>query len=305
MLPVLEALFPIFSLIVIGFLFRRANFPGDSFWPFADRLTYFALFPALLLTTLATADIAGLPMMRMAGAIIAATLVIALILILLRRRLGANVPAFTSMFQGSIRPNTYVGLAAGGALFGEEGLALIAVAIAVLVPLVNLLSVGILTYYLSEKRQGAFRLLVKVLKNPLIIACGIGIGLNLTGIGLPYGTNNLLDIFSRAALPLGLLSVGAGLSLARDNAAWVRLGVPSALKLVLFPVLTAIACTLLGVTGLPLICAVLFTSLPSSVSSYILASQLGGDTRLMSGIITVETALSALTIPVFLAFLVS
>ena len=302
MLPVVHALVPIFSLILIGYLFRRANFPGDSFWPLADRLTYYALFPALLLTKLATADIAGLPVLPMAGAIIAATLVIALILILLRTVLGADAPAFTSMFQGSIRPNTYVGLAAGGALYGEDGLALIAVAIAVLIPVVNFLSVGTLTYYLSEERQSPFRLLVKVLKNPLIIACALGIGLNLTGFGLPWGTKELFEIFSRSALPLGLLSVGAGLRIARDHAAWVRLGVPSVLKLALFPFLTALAGTVFGVTGLPLICAVLFTSLPGSVSSYILAGQLGGDTRLMSSIITVETALSAFTIPLVLAF---
>ena len=55
MLTILEAVFPVFSLIIIGSIFRRINFPGHTFWPHAEKFTYYTLFPALLVTTLATA----------------------------------------------------------------------------------------------------------------------------------------------------------------------------------------------------------------------------------------------------------
>jgi malonate transporter len=52
-----------------------------------------------------------------------------------------------------------------------------------------------------------------LITNPLILACLIGIGLNVSGIGLPWGSAAVLEILARAALPLGLLAVGAGLRL--------------------------------------------------------------------------------------------
>jgi len=204
------------------------------------------------------------------------------------------------VFQGSIRPNTYIGLAAGSALYGDPGLAVITVALAVLIPLVNLLSVLVLTYFHPEKSCSVWEVLQAVLGNPLIIACAIGICLNKTGIGLPYGSGGILEIFARAALPLGLLSVGASLGMISIQNIGSQLLLPSVLKLIVFPLLTAVACLSLGVGELVLACAVLFTALPGSASSYMLASQLGGNKELMSGIITVETVGSALTIPCLL-----
>ncbi|MBC8316589.1 MAG: AEC family transporter [Desulfobulbaceae bacterium] len=300
MLIILEAVFPVFSLIVIGAIFRRIHFPGDTFWPLAERLTYFVLFPALLVTILAGVDIGDLPVGKIFWPIAIVTFFIAAILLFSRRYLAIDGPSFTSVFQGSIRPNTYIGLAACSALYGDAGMAVITVALAVLIPLVNLLSVLVLTYYRQEGKSSFGEALWIVIKNPLIIACGIGVFLNKTGTGLPYGSFDILSIFARAALPLGLLSVGASLGMISRQNVGSQLLLPSALKLVVFPVFTALACLYLGVAELVLACAVLFTALPGSASSYILASQLGGNKELMSGIITVETVASALTIPCLL-----
>jgi malonate transporter and related proteins len=300
MFTIFEAVFPVFSLIIIGAIFRRINFPGNSFWPLAEKLTYYALFPALLITTLATADIGKLPVGQIFWPIASVTLLIAAVLLFCRKYLSIDPPSFTSVFQGSIRPNTYIGLAAGSALYGDPGLAVITVALAVLIPLVNLLSVLVLTYYHPGKSCSVWGVLRTVLGNPLIIACAIGIFLNKIGLGLPYGSGSVLEIFARAALPLGLLSVGASLGMISMKNIGSQLLLPSVFKLIVFPMLTAAACLYLGVGELVLACAVLFTALPGSASSYILASQLGGNKELMSGIITVETVGSAVTIPCLL-----
>ncbi len=130
MLPIIEAISPVFSLIIIGFIFKRYGFPGDPFWSLAERATYYAFFPALLVNKLAVADFAALPLFGLSSAIITATLLISLLILVTRKLYRGHAQAFTSIFQGSIRPNTYIGLAAGGSLFGEEGLAIIAMSIA-------------------------------------------------------------------------------------------------------------------------------------------------------------------------------
>ena len=49
MSSLLLALWPLFALIVAGYLLHRVDSPGAAFWPGAERLNYFLLFPALLL----------------------------------------------------------------------------------------------------------------------------------------------------------------------------------------------------------------------------------------------------------------
>jgi len=297
MLTILEAIFPVFSLIIIGTVFRRINFPGDMFWPLAEKLVYYALFPALLISTLATANIDSIPVAQMFWPLVSATCVIAGSLLFLKSYLNLSSASFTSVFQGSIRPNTYIGLAAGSSLYGDPGLAIITMTLAIIIPMVNLLSVFVLTFYQPGTKSTIFHSFWTVAKNPLIIACAVGALLNKTGIGLPYGSDELFKIFARAALPLGLLSVGASLRMLDGNNIGRQLLLPSATKLVIFPFLTATACLFSGLSPLVMACMVLFTSLPGSASSYILASQLGGNKELMSSIITVETALAAITIP--------
>ncbi|MEO0530466.1 MAG: hypothetical protein AAF266_07775, partial [Planctomycetota bacterium] len=63
---------PVFAVMALGVASRCLGFPGDAFWRPAERLTYFVLFPSLLATTLAEADLSSLPVGRMAGGIAAA-----------------------------------------------------------------------------------------------------------------------------------------------------------------------------------------------------------------------------------------
>jgi hypothetical protein len=298
----LDALLPVFAMIVIGAVFQYYRFPGDAFWPLAARITYFAFFPALVLSRLALAELEGVAIVPLALALGLPVLVISAVLIVAKPLLRVSNPAFTSVFQGSIRFNTYVGLATAGALLGDEGIALAAIALAVLIPLVNVLSVAVLTGYVGQGAASWRNTLLSILKNPLVIACAIGIFLNWSGIGLPWLSAPLLEIFSRAALPMGLLTVGAGLDLQAVRTATYPVAIASVLKLAVLPLLTASACTLLQVSGTAATVAVMFAALPTAPSAYILAQQLGGDVRLMAAITTIQTVLAAITMSVAALF---
>jgi hypothetical protein len=298
------ALLPVFGTIVVGYLFKRYTFPGDAFWPLAARITYFAFFPALLINNLAPARLADLAIGRLILAVLLPTLLVALAVILARPYLRIPGVAFTSVFQGSIRFNTYVGLAAVAALYGSPGITRVAIILAVLVPLVNVLSVLMLTRHGSVRSLHWRDTLLALVQNPLIIACVLGIALNLSGIGLPFVTGELLEIFAQAALPMGLLTVGADLDLrAVQTGVWPVL-VASGLKLLILPLLTALACRLLGIDDLAMAVAVIFAALPTATSAYILAQQMGGDAQLMAALLTVQTLAAVVTMPLVLLLLV-
>jgi len=299
---ILGALGPIFALILLGLGLRRLGFPGDGFWPAAERLTYFLLFPALLVNRLALARLEEYAVGPVAVVVVILLLGMTALVYALRPWLGVDGPAFSSVYQGAIRFNTYVGLAVALAMFHAEGGTVAALVMALMIPMINVLCVLVLSAHAggSISVTGVLRGLIT---NPLILACLVGIGLNLSGIGLPWGSAAMLDILARAALPLGLLAVGAGLRLAALSRLGLLVAV-SALKLLALPALAATLCWLVQPGQLETAVLMTFAALPGSSTAYILARQLGGDAPLMAAIVTVETGLALVTLPAVLVWVV-
>ncbi len=297
----INALLPVFGLIVVGVVFKYYRFPGDTFWPMASRITYFVLFPALLINRLATAQLEGLALVPLILAIALPILAVSFLLLVSQPFLRVSRPAFTSIFQGSIRFNTYVGLAAVAVLYGSQAVTIAAVALVIFIPLVNILCVTVLIRYGVHAAAGWRMVFRSLVRNPLIIACVIGFGLSWLGIGSPLLLGEMLDILSRAALPMGLLTVGADLNLHAVRTAVFPILLSSSLKLLGLPLLTLLACRLLHVDDLATAVIVLFAALPTATSAYILAQQLGGDEKLMAGLLTVQTLLAILTMPLVAA----
>lgn len=187
----LYSLWPLFALIVGGYALRRWDFPGEAFWPAAERLNYFILFPALLFSNLATAPLDDPGLARQALAVLLGLGVAWLALLLCKRWRGWDAGRFGAIAQGVLRFNTYLGLAAVGSLYGKPGLTLAALMLALMVPTVNVMSVWALT---AERGISLRALLLPILKNPLILACLAGALVNLAGVGLPGGSDRLLNL---------------------------------------------------------------------------------------------------------------
>ena len=303
-LPILSALLPLFGLILVGRLLAGIDFPGPGFWPQLERFIYFVLFPALLIEGLGTAalDAARIPPMLTAAALtLGAGSVLAY---LLRPLLRLSGPAFSSLYQGGIRFNTYLGIAVVLTVFGEGAMAVTALTIALMVPLINVACVLVLARH-AGARQSPGRILLSLAGNPLIIGCGAGLALNLSGVGLHPWLATGLDTAGSAAVPLGLMSVGAGLHIGRMRSDTLAIALGSLLKLLALPAIAWAAAGAVGLNPLETQVLVVFAALPTATSAYILARQMGGDHGLLAGILTVQTALAAVTLPLVLTMLAS
>ncbi|WP_421868626.1 AEC family transporter [Motiliproteus sp.] len=302
LLTVTAALGPVFALVVIGVGLRWLRFPSLEFWPLAERFTYYLLFPSLLVLKISTTE---LPVVGVDSVILALLLVLAamiLITLVCGRWLGLGQAASSSFFQGGVRFNTYVGLAAATELFGETGLLWGALFLGLMIPLKNIACV-VLFVLLGNGRSGWGALFKSLFTNPLILACLLGAVLNLSGLGMPGPLVPVLELLSRAALPLGLLAVGFGLELRALKSGGAALWSACALKLLLYPLLFAGLALLLDLPEQATAVLLVFAAVPTSPAAYILARQLGGDAPLMAAIITVQTLLAMLTMPLLLALL--
>jgi predicted permease len=175
--------------------------------------------------------------------------------------------------------------------------------IAVIVPTVNLISVVALVRYASDADAPLHwrRTIMPIVTNPLILACGVGLVLNATGLRLPPLIGPTLEILARASLPVGLLAVGAGLQFQALRASGSAVAIASILKLAVLPVLTLIFGNALGAEALAQNIAVLVASVPVSASAYVMAREMGGDPAIMAGAITATTLAALATMPLALA----
>ena len=303
MIDMFGTLLPIFAIIILGCLIKFLNIMSPRAWEGMENLVYWVLLPSLLIVKLGNAELQEFDFLPMAAALSLATVLTLVILILLRIGFKIKQNSYTSVLQGGIRQNSYIGLAAAGPLYGIGGEALAAIGILAVIPMVNVISVLALMKIKKTKGLGAIVAFKQLIKNPIIIACTLGVFANASGFGVPLFINETLELVSRGALPLGLLAVGAGLSFGGLIRNPILILGSNFLKLILMPVLTAWLCWFFEVDPVASGVAILFAALPSSASSYVMSKQFGGDHGLMAAILTSQVIMAIVTIPLVLLFL--
>ncbi|MCH2457913.1 MAG: AEC family transporter [Henriciella sp.] len=293
----LSALVPVILIVALGrFLGWRKTITDDG-WRAIERLAYVVLFPALIIRALANAPFEEAPWALMA-LLSAAQCLLGAFGLLARRWPGIRRPEIGSVIQSNVRWNTFVALSIASALFGDEGLALVSIAAAAMIPAANVLSVAALTSHAEREGLPKRNPVKELLRNPLIIACAVGSLLAALNIEIPALLDLTIDLLGQGTIALGLLAAGAGMDIAALGRSGLKTVTWSLVRLIGLPVLAIGGALLLGISGTPLAIAVISSSVPTATSSYILARQLGGDAPLAANLIAMQTVLSLITMPV-------
>lgn len=301
MIPYLDAFVPAFGLLALGAFLKRVLLPDDAVWAGIEKLIFWVLLPALLVAAIGSVKLGEVPIAGMMLAIWLGLVLGTGLSLGLARGFGQGHASLTSVVMGGIRFNNLIGFAIASALFGPAGLALGAVATGLIVPMVQLIT----NATFAAGRPGGFRwgpALRQVAMNPLMIACVVGFIVAGLG-GLPPGMKPLTEALGRACVALGLLAVGAALTLGALRDRWVLQLVTAGLKLVVVPAITLGMCLWLGLAPMATAMAVLFMALPTAATSYVMARAMGGDAPLMAAITTSEHALAVLTLPIWIWWL--
>jgi hypothetical protein len=303
MLATLNAITPIFLIIAIGYLLFRTRIVGEEVWSAIEHLCFYLLLPFLIIRTLSRANLGSVPvadfMLVLVVAILGMSVLLLLIHITLRGRYPDGGPTFTSLFQGITRFHGFVALAIIGPLYGDDGVALAALALAIMVPMLNMLSVVVLSLYGSGSNNPEFgAVFMRVLRNPLIIACATGLALNW--VGVPDVIFDTIVIIGNGGLGLALLAVGAGLRIgqAADQKLLIAIGVIT--RLIGMPLLIIGMASLIGLEGLPRTVAIIAGAVPTAATSYVMARKMGGNAELMSNIMTFQVIAAIVTLPAFI-----
>ena len=297
---IFTALFPIFGVIAIGWLLRRSGLLPDGSWGPVSRLAYLGLSPALLFTAIARADLSSITLGPFLIASVLGFMAMAVIMLALKPALKIPDPTYTSVFQAVCRWNGMLILALGIALFGDQGEILVALVMVVSIPLVNMECVAALAVWGEGAAPNWRSILYRIATNPLILGSVAGGVVNLGHIPIPVPVTDTLALLGQAALPLILLSVGAGLNFTTLRARPRLLALSVFLKLMIGPLVFYGVGKAMGLEGVPLTILLLTGSSPGAGSAYVLAQQMGGDAPYSAGDITASTLFCFITIPFWL-----
>lgn len=292
---ILALIIPDFSLILLGLALHRHGGLAPQFWPQLEKVVYYVLFPALLFGALARMQ----PGFAAAVALIEtgiAFLTVGMLLGYVARRLFRPPPmVFASGFQCAYRFNSYIGFAIMGGLHGHDGIATFGLLAGFLIPLANVVSV------LALAKHGKTPWMSEILRNPLILSTVAGLLWSGAGLQLPQAADNTLALLGEAALPMGLLAVGAGLRRMESSTLKGFMIYLTLVKLIAVPAAAYVVGRWLALPPLYFHAALVLAALPTASSAYILAVRMNGDGALVASLVALNVLVAAISLPIWLA----
>ena len=290
-------LLPDFLLIVAGYLICHHTALDRPVWDGVERLVYYLLFPVLLFVAILRQPLQPGALLTLAGCGLTVVGVGIALSYALGHWPGVDARTHASGAQTAFRFNSYVALALAERIGGVQSVAWIALLIALCVPVCNVAAVWPLA---RQAKQG---FLGELARNPLIIGTLSGLLANLAGLQLPDVATITLTRVGSAALPLGLMAVGAGLRMGALRDAPVLAASLLGIRHLLLPV---VAIALVLWVDLPpgqQTVVVAFSALPTASSAYVLATRMGGHGAFVAGLVSVSTLLGMVGLPLALAAL--
>lgn len=297
----LNAIVPIFILVVLGVVLKKIRFADSSFFSVCDKLGFKICLPCLLFLDICdatSADIDGKLIAFCAAAVTVLFLVSGLIVPLFLKE-NAGRGAF---IQGMCRSNAAIlGVTIATNMFGQSGAVAVAAVLPVVIGLYNVYSVIVLSIFAPQDVKPDTKTLVKkvvknIVTNPLILAVVAALIWNVSGIVMPVFLNRSLNYLSDLCVPLALLSLGAGFSLQELKKGALSAFLCSFCKTVLVPLAAVGTAAALGFRGISLSVVMIVFGGPTAISSYTMARQMKSDASMAGEIVLISTLMSAFTL---------
>lgn len=295
----LNAVLPVFLLILTGIVLRRISMIDEKFIQQSSKLVFKVALPLLIFQKMSRIDFSKVfdaQQMFLVFLLVTGAFLVVFLLSGFFIKDGACRGAFV---QGAFRSNTaIVGLAIIINIYGDSGAAQAAIILAIVFPLYNIYSVAALIIPLKKAREkGAFYQVVKaIIKNPLILAVLIALPFSLFSLNIDPVLQTFTGYLAQLTLPLALIGVGGSLSFSAFRQALIHAVVSSSIKLILYPVLVVLILVAVGIKGEALGIIFILLGSPTAVSSYVMAKSMDSDSELAASIIVLTTMGSVITI---------
>ena len=291
---------PVFFLMVLGYLLVNYTSLADrKLTKQANAIVFKIFLPCMLFYNVYQSDIGAEIHIRIKLCIWAAggLLILFVLLCLIVPKVVKQENQQGVVIQGIFRSNYVIfGVAVVQNMYGVKSTTTAAILSAILVPMYNFLAVVALSIF-GEKRETDWKkIILDIVKNPLIISSVLGIIFSLLGIRLPTAVDTTVQDLAKLSTPIAFMILGGDLDFSKVKG---NLKVASAvltIKLVILPLIMIPMIVMMGYRDADLLSGLLAYQTPVAVSSYIMAQQAGADGQLAGQLVVFSSVLSIFTL---------
>lgn len=292
----LNTVFPLLVMMAVGFTARRVGVIGESAARQINACVFKIFLPLLLCFNIVDTQLGASTDVRTLLYAFVTTLLCFGVLFFATPRLCRDRASCGVLIQGIARSNYAIfGIPLVMMMYPEGDTSIAVLMVAVVVPVFNVLSTIALMIFGGEK-SSPWRIVKGVLLNPLILGTLAGFLLWYFRIPIPTLIETPLRSLSSVATPLALFTLGASLDFgkARANSRLLVIGVAG--RLVVVPLIFLSLAVALGIRDVSLAALIAVYASPTSVSSFPMAQQMGGNGDLAGGQVVFTTVFSILTV---------
>ena len=321
LLTVLTATIPVFALIGLGKLLERKGILTTDRREFINFVVFRFSLPALIFTEVSQQRFSSLWNGALIAAPLAAIAVAAPAFVAFARLLRFRGVFAAAFVYGTFWANvSYLGFPLAENALGANGLALAAVYNAFVMPVFIVLAYVLIALYGGGDSARPGAVLRTIVGNPIIgsVFLGIVAALAADRYRAFAGTSavppvlesirgavySFLGLLGRMGLPLALVGIGGALHLPRSREHRSALILAVGGKLLLLPLLTLMVLSFLFPQAASSVnaIAVLMSSMPLAVAGYVVGRNIGVDEGFMASLLVLSTAISMVTVPIWLYF---
>lgn len=291
---------PIFAIILAGWLAGVSGYlPRELAAPLM-RFAYYVAMPALVFLTIADETLHSLLDWRFVAAFGGGSMLCFAAVMLFERIARGNSARNSAMLAAAVSmTNTgFVALPILKTLFGQPGV--LAAAIATI--FVGAVLFPVLVVILEIDRGGASRgvsggaLIRQIATNPVILATLCALAWSIVGMRLPGPVVSLLTILGEALTPCALFSIGLDLTLGELRERVRLYALLTVLKLAIVPLVVYALCLAARLDHTATVAAVVCAAVPTAKSAYVLAVEYDVEKPVVSGVISMTTLFSVVTL---------
>lgn len=294
----LNATMPVFLVIVLGYVLKQLGLFTDEFCRVGNKYVFLVALPVLLFRDIAQTNLYTDFKLSFVLYCAGVTTLVFLGVWFLAAHILKDKSLVGAFAQASVRSSAAIlGIAFVENMYGNAGLAPLMIVSAV--PLFNIYSVIILTFSANGGQHGKEAIrkaCINVLKNPIIIGIVLGLPFSLLRIDIPTIPLKMIESVGATATPLALLVVGAGFEGTKALAKIKPTLWATAIKLVILPAVFLPLAIALGFHDAELVAVLIMLGSPTTVSCYVMATNMGNDGELSTSIIVLTTLLSSVTL---------
>ena len=298
---------PVFFLMVLGYLLVNYTSLADrKLTKQANAIVFKIFLPCMLFYNVYQSDIGAEIHSRIKLCIWAAggLLILFVLLCLIVPKVVKQENQQGVVIQGIFRSNYVIfGVAVVQNMYGVKSTTTAAILSAILVPMYNFLAVVALSIF-GEKRETDWKkIILDIVKNPLIISSVLGIIFSLLGIRLPTAVDTTVQDLAKLSTPIAFMILGGDLDFSKVRGNLKVASVVLTIKLVILPLIMIPMIVMMGYRDADLLSGLLAYQTPVAVSSYIMAQQAGADGQLAGQLVVFSSVLSIFTLSVTILIL--